>query len=423
MLRGRDRAPPGWRTGGSALFPRRAAEKLGQARPYASRFLQRSRAAHLSFLPSSHAWRAAPLPDPAAPKGRAVRQLLIEAGKARGFAKPRAAALMEALARVLPQTAGPVFARIEHWPGDLASDGVIFRLNAGLHALALEGREPGVLRALYGEGAMPSAFALDAALAEALDVHAEALLGWLSHPTQTNEALRAAGLVAALLAMGEEDALPCEVLELGASAGLNLNFPRYAVRLGGVAMCAARSAVTLAPEWRGRAAPGPNPAALTVIAARGVDLHPLDVRDPVHRRSLAAYVWPGETARSERLAAALGIARAHPPEVEAGLASAWLMRRFAEPQAEGVRRVVFHSMVMQYTDPAERAAIDTAFALAGARAEPSRPIARVGIEWRADRQAVELRIARWDGRGQRGEPRLAALCHPYGEWIDWRGTE
>ena len=39
-------------------------------------------------------------------------------------------------ARVLPD-AGTLFAQIEHWPTDLASDGVIFRLNAGLHAFAL----------------------------------------------------------------------------------------------------------------------------------------------------------------------------------------------------------------------------------------------------------------------------------------------
>lgn len=377
----------------------------------------------MSYLSPHQAWRAVPLPDGAAPHGRALRQLRIEAEKARGFAKPRAAALMEALARVLPQAGGPVFAAVEQWPGDLASDAVIFRLNAGLHALALEGREAGVLRALYEDGAMPGAHAIDAALAEALDVHADTLLGWMSHPTQTNEALRVAGLVAALLAMGAADALPCEVLELGASAGLNLNFPRYAVRLGDVAVCAASSPVTLAPEWRGRAGPLPNARALTVTAARGVDLHPLDVRDPAHRHSLAAYVWPGETARSHRLAAAIGIARDHLPVVDTGLASAWLMRRFAEPQVHGVRRVVFHSMVMQYMSADERAAIDTAFALAGTRAEPERPIARVGIEWRADRQAVELSIARWNGREHRGEARLAALCHPYGEWIDWRGID
>lgn len=350
---------------------------------------------------------------------RSVRQLLIEAGKAQGFGKPYAAALMEALARVLPR-AGAVFETIEHWPCDLASDGMTFRLNAGLHALALAGRA-GALGRFYGVGAaselLPPA-ELDHALETVLRGEAEELLGWLSHPTQTNEVARVAGLVAALLELGRERAMPCEVLELGASAGLNLNFPHYAVRLGEVAACAARSAVTLAPDWRGRAVAG---GSLAVTRARGVDLHPLDVADPADRESLEAYVWPGETARSARLQAAIGIARDHPPMVETGLASAWLLNRFAEPQQEGVRRVVFHSMVLQYASPAERAAIDTAFALAGARAEPGRPIARIGIEWRADRQAVELRIAEWDGAAHRGEARLAATCHPYGEWIDWQG--
>ncbi len=347
---------------------------------------------------------------------RAVRQLQIEAAKAHGFGKPRAAALMEALARVLPQ-AGAVFAAIEEWPCDLASDGVIFRLNAGLHALAMAG-ESGVLAALYGESAMPPPAALDAALERVLAQRAEALLGWLSHPTQTNEVARVAGLVAALLELGRKDALPCEVLELGASAGLNLNLAHYGVRLGDVTACAAASAVMLAPEWRGRDVPaGP----LAITSARGVDLHPLDVSDEEDRRSLQAYVWPGESARAARLDAAIGIALAHPPRVDTGLASAWLLQRFAEPQPAGTRRVVFHSMVLQYASPAEREAIDLAFALAGARAEPDRPLARVSIEWRADRGAVELRIAQWDGAGHRGESRLAALCHPYGEWIDWRG--
>ncbi|MCM0000916.1 MAG: DUF2332 family protein [Erythrobacter sp.] len=358
------------------------------------------------------------MPRAAGEPARAVRQLRIEAAKAHGFGKPRAAALMAALARVLPQTGGPVFAGIETWPGDLASDGVIFRLNAGLHALALAGREAGVLGALYRGGAMPSTFALEAALAHALDVHGGDLLGWLAHPTQTNEVARVAGLVAALLELGRSAALPCEVLELGASAGLNLNFPHYAVQLGAVRAGAATSAVTLAPQWRGGGAPE---GALSVTAARGVDLHPLDAGLEADRKRLAAYLWPGETARAARLAAAIGIAQTHPPQVDTGLASAWLLQRFAEPQRRGVRRVVFHSMVLQYASAAERAAIDRAFALAGARAEPDRPLVRVSIEWRADRAAVELRIAQWNGAGNGGEARLAALCHPYGEWIDWRG--
>ena len=352
-------------------------------------------------------------------RSRALRQLAIEARKARGFGKPLAAALMQALGRVLPH-APQLFETIENWPCDLASDGVIFRLNAGLHALALAGRAEalGALYGVDGPARMVAPAALDHALARVLNEETEALFDWLSHPTQTNEVARVAGLVAALLEVGRSRPMPCEVLELGASAGLNLNFTHYAITLGDKAVCAPVSAVRLAPEWRGRAvAAGP----LAITQARGVDLHPLDVTDPADRQSLEAYVWPGETARSARLAAAIGIARAHPPLVEPGLASAWLLRRFTAPQPAGVRRVVFHSMVLQYANAAERAAIDTAFALAGANAQADRPLARVSIEWRADRKAVELRIAEWDGGASQGEARLAATCHPYGEWIDWHG--
>lgn len=341
---------------------------------------------------------------------------MIEARKAEDFGKPRAAALMQALARVLPHT-GAVYAVIEHWPGDLASDGVIFRLNAGLHALALSG-QGGALGRLYGAGDLPAPAQLDDALAYMLDSHASDLLGWLAHPTQTNEVARVAGLVAGLLELGRSRSLPCEVLELGASAGLNLNFPHYAVRLGGCNACAPSSAVTLTPGWHGKDVPG---GPLVITQARGVDLHPLDVSDDAHRHNLKAYVWPGEAARAARLDAAIGIALGHPPKVATGLASEWLARQLAVPQAAGVRRVVFHSMVLQYADAAERAAIDAAFADAGRCADLDRPLARVSIEWRADRKAVELRIAQWGGGAQQGEARLAAICHPYGEWIEWRG--
>jgi hypothetical protein len=369
------------------------------------------------FHPEEFLFRVA---DPAAPP-RSVNQLVIEARKAAEFGKPLAASLMQALARVLPQ-ARPLFDTIENWPGDLASDGVIFRLNAGLHAIAMAGRA-GPLARLYGVEGPPEAVPpgeLDTALLAVLVREAQELHGWLSHPTQTNEVARVAGLVAALLELGREQALPCEVLELGASAGLNLNFPHYAVRLGSQAACAHDSAVTLVPEWRGRAVPA---GSLDIRATRGVDLHPLDVGNRAHRGSLRAYVWPGETARAARLEAAIGIARRCPPKVEAGLASDWLSYRLAAPQPEGVRRAVFHSMVLQYADAAERAAIDAAFARAGALATRNRPLARISIEWGPDRRAVELRIARWDGASLQGEPHLAAVCHPYGEWIDWYGLD
>jgi hypothetical protein len=78
-------------------------------------------------------------------------------------------------------------------------------------------------------------------------------------------------------------------------------------------------------------------------------------------------------------------------------------------------------MVLQYASRAEREAIEAAFAVAATHASPMRPLARVSIEWRGDRGAVELRVAQWNGADEAGESRLVAHCHPYGEWIDWRG--
>ena len=348
---------------------------------------------------------------------------MVEAAKAEGLGKQLPARLMHALARTVPQ-AGELARLLEAWPGDLAADAVSFRLSAGLHALARSGRAPGLAFLYMDQGAAalpdaaPDAATLDRALLSALETHAIELGQWLARPTQTNEVARVAGLVAVLMALEERDPMPCEVLELGSSAGLNLNFPHYACRVGARAAMTPGSPVVLAPEWRGRLPPVRD---VTVLRTLGVDLNPLDPASPEDCARLEAYVWPGERARARRLAAALGLARRHPPRVAQGRASAWLADALAEPQPPGVRRVVFHSMVMQYADPFERAAIDAGLAAAGARAGAANPLVRVGMEWRADRRAVELRVTIWDGGADAGEARLAALCHPYGEWIEWLG--
>ena len=350
---------------------------------------------------------------------RIERQLLIEATKAHALGKPFAAMLMHALARTVPLS-GDLARLLEAWPGDLAADAVTFRISAGLHALARSGRAPGLAFLYQDSGAaVPDMASLDRALIAALDTHGAELGQWIARPTQTNEVARVAGLVAVLMALEARASMPCEVLELGASAGLNLNFPHYACRIGAAEAMAAGSPVLLAPEWR-RALPPVRRVA--VQRALGVDLNPLDPADPDDCARLEAYVWPGERARSQRLAAALEIACQHPPHVAQDHASRWLAALLAEPQPQGVRRVVFHSMVMQYADPFERAAIDAALADAGAQATPDRPLVRIGMEWRADRRAVELVVTTWDGRPAPACG-LAAHCHPYGEWFEWFGLD
>lgn len=416
------RAPGAMR--GSALFPSRVWQAVGRKRPIGAGPSLAESPCPLVPHPAVFAVSRAPLAaQPLVPPGgsRLQRQLRIEAAKADRLGKPLPALLMRVLARTVPR-AGEMARLLEAWPGDLAADAVTFRLCSGLHALAQSGRAPG-LAALYrdhsGEAdGLPDPLALEHAVLAALKAHDVMLGAWIAHPTQTNEVARGAGLVAVLMEQNARAAMPCEVLELGASAGLNLNLPHYALSIGEALALAGESPVVLAPEWRG-CLPPVRPVEVT--RACGVDLNPLDPACPEDCARLEAYVWPGERARRQRLAEALGLARDHPPIVARGHAGEWLETMLAAPQPAGVRRVVFHSMVMQYAGAHERARIDAALAAAGTRAHPDCPLVRVGMEWRADRAAVELTVTTWDGSAPAPEPRLAAHCHPYGEWIEWHG--
>lgn len=356
---------------------------------------------------------------PNAIDGRVVRQLLLEAEKAQALGKTFISAVLASLSRVLP-VAPHVLLAMEEWPGDLARAGVIFRLNAGVHALARSGDHPG-LAMLYRHARAdraPEPLLLDIALSLALQDGGEDLLEWLARPTQTNEVGRIAGLAAVLMELDARRPMRTNLLELGTSAGLNLNLEHYDIHVGTRRCGDPGSAVLVAPRWTG---PSPLPGRPRLSRAEGVDLHPLDVRREHDAERLQSYIWPGEPERSERLRAAIAIARLRPPCVKRGRASAWLATRLPEPQPEGTRRVVFHSMVLQYMPPAERRAVDQAIALAGARASASRPLVRVGLEWNAERSAVEVTVTQWDGSMGSGQHVVAARCHPYAEWFEWIG--
>jgi hypothetical protein len=244
------------------------------------------------------------------------------------------------------------------------------------------------------------------------------LLLWLTGPTQTNEVARVAALAAALAELSAESALPCSLIELGASAGLNLNLAHYDICMGGHRVGDPTSDVRIAPRWSGRA---PLPGRLLINRAVGVDISPINVARAADSERLHAYIWPGEHARTERLRAAIALTRHRGPVVEQGRAGIWLGKQLAAPQSSQERRVVFHSMVLQYMTTAERQQIDRLMAAAGAEASAERPLVRVGLEWNEDRSEVEVRVTQWNGRPGSGRTRLAARCHPYAEWFEWLG--
>jgi hypothetical protein len=171
----------------------------------------------------------------------------------------------------------------------------------------------------------------------------------LARRTQTNEPARCATLLPALARLPG----PLALIEVGASAGLTLLFDRYSYDYGGHHLIAGSDvdAPTLHCAVRG---PVPLPARVPPIAWRaGLDLNPLDVTRDDDVRWLSCLVWPGESDREDRLAAAVASARRDPPPVYRGDLLTDLPALAARAPAE-TTLVIFHSAVLAYVAPADR---------------------------------------------------------------------
>ena len=109
---------------------------------------------------------------------------------------------------------------------------------------------------------------------------------------------------------------PLALIEIGASAGLNLRWDHYAYDYGGRAAGVPSSPLTIECELVGPHLPPLDPP--PVVWRAGVDLAPVDASDPADARWLRACLWPDQPARQARLAAALEIARSHPVDIRRG---------------------------------------------------------------------------------------------------------
>ena len=211
------------------------------------------------------------------------------------------------------------------------------RFGGALHALARREAIP-ELTALYRD--LDGDF--NKVLADVLRQEDGAIAGWLRSAPQTNEVGRSAAIWAALAVSAARHGSSFELFELGSSAGLNLNLGLYGYELGGIASGDLRSPVVLKPEWRG--GPPPHRRDIVIVRARGVDVAPLDVHDPVARERLSAYVRPDDHAPAVRLVRAMRIAVEHPPKIDQGDVADWIEHQLKGEQGGGDRagRVPLH---------------------------------------------------------------------------------
>ena len=249
----------------------------------------------------------------------------------------------------------------------------------------------------------------------AIDRH-EAFIGrFLRSPPQTNEVGRSAVLLGGFLRVAAATGLPLRLLEIGASAGLNLIWDHYRYRLGKAEWGNPAATLLLAPRWTG--ALPPLAAPLFVASRQACDLAPVDLDDEASRQRLRAYVWADQRERLARLEQALAIARAAGHRVEQADASNWLRSHLQTP-ALGMATVLFHSIMWQYMPEPTRNAIAASIARAGARARREAPFAWLRFEPPRAGAGADLRLTIWPD----GEDTRLATAQPHGVVVTWLAT-
>lgn len=303
--------------------------------------------------------------------------------------------------------------RIFAWQGLSLRDAMPLRVAGGIHHLLLTDQEPR-LADVY-RGRIVDQGQVDAMICEAVETHDHALMPWLDHPPQTNEAGRSSALMAGLLWLSEQVAAHFELIEIGASAGINTMMGRYRFELGGVGVGPSGSRMVLQPAWRGPRPPTSDPQ---IVSARGCDLKPVDLTDEAQTLRLKSYVWPEASQRMGRIDTAIAMASRFPPDIARQNAASFVAEALAAPQEEGVTRTLMHSIVWQYLPDAAQDTITAAMEEAGSMASEAKPLAWLALETNRETFAHELRVRYWPGGD---ETVLLATAHPHGEWVEWLG--
>jgi len=309
--------------------------------------------------------------------------------------------------------------RMREWPGLALEDAMPLRIAGGIHNLHLTGDAPELAPVYAGE--ITDQSEVDRIVTGLVETFDARLVPWLDGPPQTNEAGRAASLMAGFLWLGQRlgrgEGARLELNEIGASAGVNTMMDRYFFDLGGTRVGPEDSPMRIVPEWRG---PPPPPAKIEIAAIRGSDIAPVDLSDPAQALRLKSYVWADATQRMERIDAAIALAGERRPDLVQADAGEWVPAMLARPQEDGVARVLYHSVMWQYLPIATREGITRAMEEAGARASAARPLAWVRLETNRKTFRHELSVRYWPG-GE--EWTMLGEAHPHGAWVIWLGVE
>lgn len=308
-------------------------------------------------------------------------------------------------------------------------------LLAAIHDLILGGAEHGLrdyFRSVGGQREPDAALA--PALREFCARYREQLLGRIaSRTTQTNEVGRCAVLLPALVAIAADARAPLALLDVGCSAGLNLNFDRYTYDYGACRVGDAASRVRIESALLGLHAP-PCPERFPAIHDRcGMDLDPIAADDDAAIRWLRACIWPHDRLRAERFGHAIAVLHRYPVPLRRIADPVTALREWVAQVPADVAPVVINTWTLTYFPRELRtrysAMLDELVRsrglywlsgempqlLIGDATPPSLPAdadieRRNGTLWTLCRR-----------KDSRAVYEVVARSHPHGRWLEWFG--
>src|SRR5207244_2248347 len=268
---------------------------------------------------------------------------------------PLYASLLESAADDL-ESGGPVATIIEGFGVKPGSAALALRLMGSVHRLVLDDTLPDLARhypSTGGDGDDAAAWRL---FRQALIDYPSRIRDLLAGGCQTNEVGRSAALLGGFLEVAHRTGLPLRILEIGASAGLNLRWDRYRYESAEGSWGDPSSRVRFQHSYE---VPPPLNRSVQVVERKGCDLHPIAATSDEGGLTLRSFIWADQLGRLAQLDGAIEIARSMPLDVEQIDAGAFLERELAEPR-HGVSTVVYHSIFMQYVSEPGRQRIKAA---------------------------------------------------------------
>jgi hypothetical protein len=285
---------------------------------------------------------------------------------------------------------GPVRDLLEPHKSDRKGTALPLRMMGAVHRLALSGTAPELARnypSCGGEVDLSSAWQ---AFRNVLVKHMHHLQQLVLRPVQTNEVGRCGALLGGFMEIARRTGLPLRLLEIGASAGLNLRWDHYRYTWRGGAWGPPSSQVSITEVFQRPSAP--EPCDVEILERSGCDPDPIDAASPEGRLTLLQYVWADQVQRIRKLESAIEIARAVPCQVEKTRAGDWLPAQL-HSGTPGAVTVLFHAVVWQYLPHEEREQVKALIDQTSANAIADAPFAWLRMEPGSAGAEVKLMIA------------------------------